>query len=126
MKENKMWRRSVHSNYGVPEKISELNPDTYLTNKLPEDMYTYDILEKQEPPGAWVFKYKKVENRVRPVPAVMPEDVKVKRTFPNDPLSNLPVLPTHPPEFSPTEKMTQERMDKLEIDNNPDLWEEEK
>ena len=56
----------------------------------------------------------------------MPEDVKVKRTFSNNPLSNLSVLPTHPPEFSPTEKMTQERMDKLDIDAGSDLWEEEK
>jgi len=56
----------------------------------------------------------------------MSEDVKVKHTIPNDPLSNLPVLPMHSPEFSPTEKMTQERMDKLDINANLDLWEEEK
>ena len=113
-----------------PEDIRGESTDTYLTtgtpHGLPEDIYTHDILKEQGSPGAWAFKYKKVENRVRPVPAVMPEDIKVKRTFPNDPLSNLPVLPTHPPEFSPTEKMTQERMDKLDIDANPDLWEEEK
>ena len=128
MEGDKMWRRPVYAD--SPEEISGRSPNTYFTTGthqgLPEDIYIYDSLKEQDSPGAWAFKYKKVENRVRPVPAVMPEDVKVKRTIPNDPLSNLPVLPTHPPEFSPTEKMTQERMDKLDIDANPDLWEEEK
>ena len=73
-----------------------------------------------------VYKYKKVEDRVRPVPAVMPEEIKVKRTFPNNPLSNLPVLPKNPPEFTPTKRITQERMDKLAIDDNPELTNEEK
>jgi hypothetical protein len=56
----------------------------------------------------------------------MPEDVKVIHTFPEDPLKNLPALPTHPPEFIPTLRMTQEWMDRLAVDDNSDLSKEEK
>jgi hypothetical protein len=109
-RETKLWRRPIYTrptaseDEGTPHVLDNLN---------------YNLRAK-------VFKYKKVENRVRPVPAVVPEDVKVRRTFPNDPLDSLPVLPTQPPGFIPTSKMTQERMDKLGIDLNPDLTDEEK
>ena len=73
-----------------------------------------------------VHKYKKVEDKVRPVPTIMPEDVKVRRTLPADPLKSLPVLPTCAPTFIPTSKITQERMDTLGIDENMDMLEEER
>ena len=75
---------------------------------------------------AQIHKYKAVDKKIRPVAAVMPEDVKVKRTFPEDPLKNLPILPFDPPEFTPTAKITQERMDSLGIDSNKDMTPEEK
>lgn len=56
----------------------------------------------------------------------MPEDVKVKHTLPEDPLKSLPTLPSCAPKYVLTERVTQERMDKLEIDENPKLMEEEK
>jgi len=73
-----------------------------------------------------VHKYKKVEDKIRPIPTIMPEDVKVKRTIPADPLKTLPILPTHAPGFIPTTRITQERLDTLLIDENPDILEEEK
>ena len=69
----------------------------------------------------WVLKYKPVAKRKRPVPNVIPENVKVKRRFPSDPLANLPKLPIKAPVFAPTLKFTTERMEKLAIDKNPDL-----
>ena len=40
--------------------------------------------------------YKRVDKKVKPVPTVFPEDAKVKRQFPEDPLDSLPNLPSHP------------------------------
>jgi len=73
-----------------------------------------------------VLRYKKVDQKVRPVPTKIPEHMKVQRRFPEDPLHNLPTLPHHPPTFQPTLKITEERMDSLGIDDNPELWPEEK
>ena len=56
----------------------------------------------------------------------MPEDVKVRHTLPEDPLKNLLTLPSCAPKYVPTERVTQERMDKLGINENPELMEEEK
>ena len=47
--------------------------------------------------------YKRVDKKVKPVPTVFPEDAKVKRQFPEDPLHTLTSLPTHPPDFVPSE-----------------------
>ena len=52
--------------------------------------------------------------------------MKVKRQFPHDPLTNLSILPFKPPEFSPTAKVTMERMSSLKLEANTDLLPEEK
>jgi hypothetical protein len=52
--------------------------------------------------------YKRVDKKIRPVPGVYPEEVKVERRFPHNPLEDLPTLPTQPPYFTPTKKLTQE------------------
>lgn len=54
--------------------------------------------------------YKPVAQRVKPVPGVFPEDARVIRQFPEDPLDTLPPLTCHPPEFKPSQKLTQGRM----------------
>ena len=73
-----------------------------------------------------VLKYKRVDQKIRPIPSQIPAHMKAQRRFPEDPLRNLPPLPYHPPEFQPTFKFTPERMQSLEIDNNTDLQPEEK
>ena len=45
----------------------------------------------------YVFKYKTVDKKVRPIPGITPEDTKVNWQFPSDPLMNLPHLPKKPP-----------------------------
>jgi hypothetical protein len=57
---------------------------------------------------------------------MIPEDMKVKRSFPSDPLGNLPTLPQQAPMFVPTDKVTRERMEKLEEGMSKDLSEEER
>ena len=70
--------------------------------------------------------YKKVANKVRPVPTTMPEYAKVKRQFPEDPLLSLPILDPHPKEFHPGERLTKERLEEIGVMNNNFLWEEER
>ena len=121
----KTWERPVHSLHINLDQIEEVLRDVCvqagnITVISPEDSFPI-------PEGdVKCYKYKKVEDRIRPVPAVMPEDVKVTRTLPDDPLKSLPALPTYAPEFTPTQRFTQERMDKLDIDSNLDLLEEER
>ncbi len=38
--------------------------------------------------------YKHVDRKIKPVPGVFPEDARVTRQFPKDPLASLPVLST--------------------------------
>ena len=126
---DKIWKRPILSRYIDLEQIYDLLHEPCLSADT--DRPTLFPLPQEEPrptdrPNVKAYKYRKVEDRVRPVPAVMPEDVKVQRNYPEDPLKNLPTLPTCAPDFAPTTKITQERMDKLGIDENPDLTDEEK
>jgi hypothetical protein len=74
---------------------------------------------------ASVLKYKKVAQKVRPVPATLPEDFRNIRRIPVDPLLSLPPLPTRPPDFTPGARLTQERLDDLALNAHNFLWPEE-
>ena len=69
--------------------------------------------------------YKRVDKKIKPVPALMPEDAKVTRKFPEDPLTGLPELSPSIPDFVPTTKLTQERINKININPDGFLWPEE-
>jgi hypothetical protein len=128
-KKRKTWKRPIVSNGIDLDEVRQIIQDScYATGIASYPVDAESTARSPEYPDGEIkcYKYKKVEDRVRPVPAIMPEDVKVKRTLPEDPLKSLPVLPTHAPDFVPTKKMTSERMEKLDIDNNTDLTEGEK
>ena len=71
--------------------------------------------------------YKRVDRKVKPVPAVFPEDARVIRKFPEDPLSSLPPLPYFSPEFEPDPggRLTHERLQEMKINSDGFLWPEE-
>ena len=69
--------------------------------------------------------YKRVDKKVHPVSGTFPEEARVRRTIPEDPLLTLSPLPTKPPEFSPGQRLTQERMDNLDINHEGFLSKEE-
>jgi len=71
------------------------------------------------------FAYKKVAKKVRPVPATLPEDFRCIRHIPINPLLSLPSLPTTPPDFSPGSRLTQERLEALQLDKDNFLWPQE-
>ena len=70
--------------------------------------------------------YKRVDQKIKPVSTRMPPEASVTRTIPEDPLVSLSELPFHPPDFTPTNKLTTERLASLEINDGFLLPEEEK
>ena len=72
-----------------------------------------------------IFAYKKVANRVRPVATTLPEEFRIIRRFPSNPLADLPKLPTSPPDFTPGIRYTQERKDQMKVNTDNFLWPEE-
>ena len=69
--------------------------------------------------------YKKVVNKVRPMPASLPEDFCNVHCFPEDLLLMLPSLPTSPPDFVPGLRLTEEHLDALDLNKSKFLWPEE-
>ena len=83
-------------------------------------------IKKSQPLTKAVFKYKKVDQKIRPIPSLIPRSMKAQRQFPQDPLRNLPHLPFHPQDFQPAGKITTERIASMGVDENPNLLPEEK
>ncbi|KAF9472289.1 hypothetical protein BDN70DRAFT_770379, partial [Pholiota conissans] len=70
--------------------------------------------------------YKKVANKIKPVATTMPEQARIKRRFPEDPLKLLPILEPHGKEFVEGKRLTKERLEELGVMKNEFLWEEER
>lgn len=69
----------------------------------------------EPPPAVSAFAYKRVANKTRPVATTLPEDFRIVRRDHPNPLASLSPLPTHPPNFAPTARITQERRDQMEL-----------
>jgi len=126
IKEEKVWRRPFTSTSVDLDEVSKILQEIYLHTGVTTEQRATNQAQEDSDHWVKVLKYKTVDRKVRPVPAVMPEDVKVQRSLPDNPLSRLPVLPIQAPEFVPTSRVTQERMDKLGIDENEEMSEGEK
>ena len=72
-----------------------------------------------------VLAYKKVANRIKPVATTLPEEFRIIRRIPNDPLAELPILPHKPPNFIPGKRFTQEQKIAMEVNKDGFLWPEE-
>ena len=72
-----------------------------------------------------VGAYKKVANKVRPVPATLPEQFRIVRHTHPDPLEGLPVLPFQPPPFVPGQRFTEDRRADLALNEDGFLTEDE-
>ncbi|KAJ6571904.1 hypothetical protein B0H19DRAFT_936030, partial [Mycena capillaripes] len=69
--------------------------------------------------------YKPVAMKVHSVPASLPEEFHIVRKLPSDPLKGMPPLSSNPPEFSPGKRLTQERLDTMNLNPDGFLWREE-
>jgi hypothetical protein len=72
-----------------------------------------------------VLAYKKVEHRVKPVATTLPEEYRIVRKIPSDPMVGLPHLPKKPPDFVPGIRYTQERKALMQVNRDGFLWPEE-
>ncbi|KZS91499.1 hypothetical protein SISNIDRAFT_392500, partial [Sistotremastrum niveocremeum HHB9708] len=59
-------------------------------------------------------RYKPVAQKVNPVPGTLPDEFKIVRKFPEDPLLSLPSVPTIIPPFVYGTRLTEERWKKIE------------
>lgn len=66
-------------------------------------------------------KYKPVAQKVRPIYGDLPDKFRIKREILGDPLKDLPTLPTHPPEFTPHGRYTQERKEDMDKVHSEDF-----
>ena len=76
--------------------------------------------------GANVLPYKKVDQKIRPVPTTMPAHAHVHRSFPVDPLASL--IPLSPTPLCIGEygvHLMKERWEELRVKMDKSLWEEE-
>jgi hypothetical protein len=76
-------------------------------------------------PSYAVRKYKRVENKVRPVATTTPADARVTRRWIDDPLEMIPHVTPNPGPFLPMGRLTQARWDTLKIGKDGFLWPEE-
>lgn len=70
-------------------------------------------------------KYKPAAKKVHSVAASLPEEFRVVRKCPSDPLANMPPLNPNPPPFTPGKRLTQERLDAMNLNPDGFLWPEE-
>jgi hypothetical protein len=80
---------------------------------------------EKKPGVVYKRKYRKAEDRIQPIATQLPEEFRIVRNIIRDPLENMLVLPTHPPEFFPGLRYTQERYEKLHLNPDGFLWPEE-
>ena len=106
-----------YSPHGPPTPASIAS--VWFSNQLAQD-YSIPI----DIPLAESYLYKKVANKTRPVATILPENFRIIRLEHPDPLANMPPLPTHPPDFVPTGRFTQERRDQMALGKGF-LWPEE-
>ena len=66
--------------------------------------------------------YQPVAKKVCAVLAPLDEEFHITQSLPDDPLSRLKPLPSHPPNFIPGVRFTQERADNLDLDPANWLW----
>ena len=103
----------------------------YFENEL-EDLEAGDVIliagcaSESEIEAAEAFTaYKKVDRKVKPVSGTFPQEALVRRSFPHDPLEGLPVLSKNPPEFIPSQHITAERYEQMNINSEGFLGPEE-
>ena len=106
-----------HTNLDLEIISNRLNNDSYKYLNLSEPIEDGDtIIEVTSRESMSVFTaYKSVAKKVKPVPTTFPQDCNVRRQVPEDPDLSLPDLPLHPPEFTPTKKISDERLKILKI-----------
>jgi len=124
------------------EGLTTSEPHVMQADALQVSSYLYSLTSPSFPPSHLAYQialtntsslqhhkaslaYKKVAKKVRLVPTTLPENFRNIRRIPEDPLLSLPPLPIHPPNFVSGQRLTQERLDALELNRFDFLWPKE-
>ncbi|EKM81912.1 hypothetical protein AGABI1DRAFT_90243 [Agaricus bisporus var. burnettii JB137-S8] len=90
-----------------------------LTEHILASSYAYN-------PSAHCLTYKSVANKICPVPGTMPDDCRIIRRFPENPLDSVPIILPYSTPFQPGKRLTEERVKDLGIFTNKSLLPEER
>jgi hypothetical protein len=102
----------------IPKLFSHLGPYSQLSTVDFNNLFPNNPLT--------TLVYKRVDKKVKPVPTTLPEEYRIQRIRPNiSPISSLVPLPTRPPDFTPTGRLSEDRMAKLALDKSKFLLPEE-
>ena len=107
-------RRSIPPSPTNPYTPLQL-ASVWLTEQFSQNPFVQLGSDNRNIPPDFSFLYKKVANKTRPVATTLPENFRIIRHEHPNPLQNLRSLPTHPPEFSPTGRFTQERRNAMDL-----------
>jgi hypothetical protein len=96
----------------LDNRYSVLFPDTSIDWNddiliFPSTITRY-LEEIKDLPFKVYSTYKRVAQKIHPVSGTFPEEARVCRSIPRNPLDSLPLLSSAPPEFVPTERLTAE------------------
>jgi hypothetical protein len=73
----------------------------------------YTPMGEKKPGVVYQRKYRKAEDRIQPITTQLPEEFCIICNIIGDPLENMLVLLTHPPDFVPSLQYMQEQYEKL-------------
>ena len=102
----------------------DISEESVFLSSVSEEQRRKELENSPEDIRQEILAYKKVANRVRPVATTLPEEFRIIQRFPSNPLTDLPKLPTSPPNFSPGKRYTQERMEQMKVNTDNFLWPE--
>jgi hypothetical protein len=105
----------AHFSYlAAPDTITIPTPTDSIRYRIDTPLYT---LEQAEHPtnnsGEQVTtftacKYKRVAKKIHPILAELPDKFRITCNIIGDPLADMPILPSNPPDFQPTGRYTME------------------
>ena len=114
-----------HETLFIQDEPDELEVTVNATLEDDDD-FIFVMDEESISKGYPVFTaYKRVDKKVHPVSTSFPMSCHVERRIPEDPLLTLPPLPFRPPEFTATKKISDERMNGLNVNATGFIWPEE-
>ena len=111
-----IWKPESNHDVGLARQYLELEEESCLPDEESDAVGTEEDV---------FTAYKRVDKKVKPIDGYFPESAQVRRTIPEDPLLTLLPLSKNPPHFTPTAKLSQERLDKIQINHDGFLSEQE-
>jgi hypothetical protein len=109
----------------MEEEVFKSADERYFEGDDAFIFYPLDIKTSEGNTQQAFTMYKRVDKKIRPVSTTFSPDYEIRRTIPEDPLKSLEELPVCPPMFEPSARLTNERLQLLELNTDGYLTDEE-